>query len=179
MNLGMIGFEGRQHSRTHSLFTNWGCVAWIALIDRHAVLMKKTKRHRSVIPTYRVSFALMHTYGFSGDKVATSIIDIFIISDKLRRSDVPFASQTTARRTRGSGVERAHGLVHSRAEFITGCKGNAAYWHKTFSCSSSNAYARTYNQVRNSETVSQTLLHLHRSRSTRKYRPPWIRGTGR
>lgn len=116
----MIGFEDRQHSRTVSLLTNCGCVAWIALVDRHAVLMKKARRHRSVIPTYSVSFALKHTYGLSGDKVATSIVDIFIISDKFRRGDVPFASQTIARRTRGSGVERAHGLVHSRADFITG-----------------------------------------------------------
>ena len=59
--------------------------------------------------TIRVSFALVHTYLLSDGKVATILVDIVIKVDEIARGDVPLRSQTAARRTRGSGVERARG----------------------------------------------------------------------
>lgn len=72
----------------------------------------------------------MHTYLLSDGKVATIIVDIVIIFDKLARGEIPLSSQTIARRTRGSGVEHAQGLVLSRAQFFTGREGSTACWHR-------------------------------------------------
>jgi hypothetical protein len=61
----------------------------------------------------------MHTYGSSDDKVVTSSVDVVIILDKIGHGDFPFLSQTIARIARGLLVERANGLVLSRAQMAT------------------------------------------------------------
>jgi hypothetical protein len=118
---GFLPGRPKVQSGIRSLLTDRVCVTWIAPIGRDAVLMKKPKRHGSVSPTaYGVSFALMHTYGLSHDKVATSTVDIVIILDKFVRGDVPFGSQTSARLGRGGGTMCARGFVLSRAHKTTG-----------------------------------------------------------
>jgi hypothetical protein len=81
-------------------------VTWIAPLDRDAVLLKKAQ---DIGQSAQQPTALIYTYGLSDNKVATSIVDIVIIIDKIALRDVPFFSQTIARLARGGGVERAHG----------------------------------------------------------------------
>lgn len=61
----------------------------------------------------------------SDGKVATRIVDVVVILDKVARADVPFVSQTIARLARGGCVNRALGGVLSRAHRITGREGVA------------------------------------------------------
>jgi hypothetical protein len=64
--------------------------------------------------------ALCTTYGLPGGKVATIIVDIVIVLDKIARADVPFVGQIITRLARGGGVECAVGGKLSRAQGITG-----------------------------------------------------------
>jgi hypothetical protein len=90
----------------------------------------------------------MHTYGLSGDKVATITVDIVIIIDKIARGDVPFASQTIAILGRGGRIERARGFVLSRTEMITSREGGTACWHKKLNVTRLLAFPEARTQER-------------------------------
>jgi hypothetical protein len=70
----------------------------------------------------------MYTYGLSDNKVATSIVDIVIIFDKIARRDVPYISQSIACLVCGGGIERACGGPLFQAQSTTW--EVIACWHK-------------------------------------------------
>jgi hypothetical protein len=71
----------------------------------------------------------MHTYVLSDDKVVTIRVDVVIILDKLGHGDVPFLSQTIARRARDVHGDPAIGSELSRAQMATFKKRVFACWH--------------------------------------------------
>jgi hypothetical protein len=86
--------------------------------------MKRTKKSigQSVSLTTNggyISRRCTSTYGLSDGKIATSIVDIVIILDKVACADVPRGSQTAACLVRGGCVKRALGSVLSRAQRVT------------------------------------------------------------